>query len=104
LSARLADTAQSVWFYPYKTLIPARLTVVYPREDASGVHLAEPRHAMCAVAVVVTCALAWALRRCWPGLTAAWLAYLIILAPTSGLVRFSPLFAADRYSYAASLP
>jgi len=42
-------------------------------------------------------------RRC-PGFTAAWVAYLIILAPNSGLVRFLPQFAADRYSYVASLP
>ena len=39
-----------------------------------------------------------------PAFAAAWAAYLIILAPSSGLVRFSTWFAADRYSYAASLP
>jgi len=104
LSARLADAALSVWFYPYKTLVPTKLTIVYPRADASVVHLAEPRYAICAVAVLVICALAWVLRRRWPGFLAAWVAYLIILAPNSGLVRFSRQFAADRYSYAASLP
>lgn len=104
VSARLADAALGVWFYPYKTLVPARLTCVYPRPDASVVHLGEPRYALCAVAVVVVTMLAWVSRRRYPGLTAAWLAYLIILAPNSGLVRFSPQFAADRYSYASSLP
>jgi Flp pilus assembly protein TadD len=39
-----------------------------------------------------------------PAFAAAWVAYLIILAPNSGLVRYSSQLAADRYSYAASLP
>ena len=104
LSARLADAAYGVWFYPCKTLVPIGLTIVYPREEESVVHLAEPRFTLCAVGVVAVCFLAWLLRRKVPAFAAAWAAYLIILAPNSGLVRFSPQFAADRYSYAASLP
>ena len=104
LSARLADAALAVWFYPYKTLVPSRLAIFYPRVDASLVFLSEPRYALCAAAVLATCVLAWVMRRRCPGFTAAWAAYLIILAPNSGLVRFLPQFAADRYSYAASLP
>jgi len=104
LSARLADAALVVWFYPYKTFVPSRLAAFYTKADASLVHLAEPRYAVCAAAVLATCVLAWMMRRRCPAFTAAWLAYLIILAPNSGLVRFLPQFAADRYSYAASLP
>ena len=104
LSARLADAAYSVWFYPCKTLVPIGLTIVYPREEASVVHLAEPRFALCAAGVVAVCVLAWLLRRRLPAFAAAWAAYLILLAPNSGLVRFSNQLAADRYSYAASLP
>ena len=104
LSARLADAAYGVWFYPCKTLVPIGLTIVYPREEESVVHLAEPRFALCAAGVVAVCILAWLLRRRVPAFAAAWAAYLIILAPNSGLVRFSTQFAADRYSYAASLP
>jgi len=104
LSARLADAAYSVWFYPCKTLVPIGLTIVYPREADSVVHLAEPRFALCAAGVVAVCLLAWLLRRRVPSFAAAWAAYLIILAPNSSLVRFSTWFAADRYSYAASLP
>jgi len=103
LSARLADAALVVWFYPYKTIVPSRLAVFYTRADASLVHLSEPRYALCAAVVLATCVLAWVMRRRCPGFTAAWLAYLIILAPNSGLVRYLPQFAADRYSYAASL-
>ncbi len=39
------------------------------------------------------------LRRRWPGLLAAWLSYLVILAPNSGIIRFTDQIAADRYSY-----
>ena len=104
LSARLADAAYGVWFYPCKTIAPIGLTIIYPREESSVVHLSEPSFALCAAGVVAVCILAWLLRRRVPALTAAWAAYLIILAPSSGLVRFSTWFAADRYSYAASLP
>src|SRR5262249_35887440 len=44
-----------------------------------------------------------ALRRRWPGLLAAWLSYLAILAPNSGLVRTGDQLAADRYSYIATM-
>ena len=47
LSARLADAAYGVWFYPCKTLVPIGLTIIYPREEESVVHLAEPRFALC---------------------------------------------------------
>ena len=85
-------------------MVPIGLTIAYPREEESVVHLAEPRFALCAAGVVAVCLLAWLLRRRVPAFAAAWAAYLIILAPSSGLVRFSAQFAADRYSYAASLP
>ncbi len=104
LSARLADAAYGVWFYPCKTVVPIGLTIVYPREDPSHVHLSEPSFAACAAGVVAVSLLAWLVRKRMPGFTAAWVAYLVILAPNSGLIRFSPQLAADRYSYAASLP
>jgi hypothetical protein len=43
------------------------------------------------------------LRRRWPELLATWLSYMVILAPTSGIIRFSDQIAADRYSYIATL-
>jgi Flp pilus assembly protein TadD len=39
------------------------------------------------------------LRRNQPGLLAAWVSYLVVLAPSSGLIRTGPMFVADRYSY-----
>ena len=44
------------------------------------------------------------LRRRWPGLLAAWLSYLVILAPNSGIIRNNSFtIAADRYSYVSML-
>jgi len=43
------------------------------------------------------------MRRRWTGLLAAWLSYLVILAPNSGIIRISSQIAADRYSYMAML-
>ena len=40
----------------------------------------------------------------WPALTAAWVVYLLILAPSSGLVRTGPSVTADRYGYVSMLP
>jgi len=33
----------------------------------------------------------------------AWAAYLVLLAPNSGIVWFGPLFVADRYSYVSTM-
>ncbi len=104
LSARLADAAYGLWFYPAKTMLPIGLTIVYPREEDRWVRLTQPGFAACAAGVLAVSLLAWRERRRWPAFAAAWVAYLIILAPNSGLVRYSPQLAADRYSYAASLP
>ena len=43
-------------------------------------------------------------RRQWPGFAAAWLSYLAILAPNSGLVTFGTQLVADRYSYLSTIP
>jgi Flp pilus assembly protein TadD len=42
-------------------------------------------------------------RRRHPGILAAWLAYLALLAPNSGLVTIGSVIAADRYSYLSTM-
>jgi tetratricopeptide (TPR) repeat protein len=42
-------------------------------------------------------------RRRWPAGFAAWVCYLVLLAPTLGVVRYGPQIAADRYTYLPSL-
>jgi tetratricopeptide (TPR) repeat protein len=52
--------------------------------------------------VAVTSGLIWFHKR-FPGLLASWLAYLVLLAPNSGLVVAGKQLAADRYCYLASM-
>ena len=40
----------------------------------------------------------------WPGLAAAWFAYLLLMAPVSGFVRSGFTVVADRYAYLATIP
>ena len=46
----------------------------------------------------------WRLRRKYPGLWAAWLAYGVILLPNVGVIQFSAQITADRYAYLATMP
>jgi Flp pilus assembly protein TadD len=46
----------------------------------------------------------WLARCRWPALPAAWVAYLVMLAPVSGLAHSGHQIAHDRYSYFPSLP
>jgi protein O-mannosyl-transferase len=101
LGSRLASAACAIWFYPAKTLVPLHLRVIYaPCVEAS---LQRPLYAVCAAGAVAFTAVVVLMWRRWPGLAAAWLSYLVILAPNSGLVRITSSVAADRYSYVASM-
>jgi hypothetical protein len=42
-------------------------------------------------------------RRRWPGGLAAWVFYVVLLMPVSGVVTFGPQLVADRFSYLPSL-
>src|SRR5437899_12798393 len=53
--------------------------------------------------VLAVAAIALALRRRWPGLPAAWLAYVVVLLPVLGIAQSGPQIAADRYTYLAAL-
>jgi tetratricopeptide (TPR) repeat protein len=101
LAARVARACYSIWFYLAKTAIPRDIAAFYPltprvdwRSPAIGLSIA----ATLAVSVGLIL-----LRRRWPGPLAAWVSYLVLLAPTPGLVRVGNQAAADRYSYLALL-
>ncbi|MFO0956647.1 MAG: tetratricopeptide repeat protein [Isosphaeraceae bacterium] len=102
-AVRLATAAQSVWFYPTKTLVPWNLTILYP--PPAEVLWTRPYYLGCLLGVVGVTVLGFALRRRYPALLAAWLGYLAVLAPNSGLVQRNwATDANDRYSYAAMMP
>ena len=101
-SARnIAHACYGIWFYLVKTVLPLEITAYYPLPERID-WFAPPFLPAILGTLVVSVAL-FLLRRRRPGLLAAWLSYLIILAPNSGLVRIGDLLGADRYSYLAML-
>lgn len=86
--------------YLGKMLVPWNLAPIYPYRPGPFVF----KHgAMWAILVVGT-ALLLRLRKRWPAATAAWLAYAALIAPVLGIFQAGVHFAADRYSYLATIP
>ena len=56
------------------------------------------------LATLATTVALFLVRRLWPGPLTAWLSYLLVLGPNSGIIRIGQQIAADRYSYIATLP
>jgi Tfp pilus assembly protein PilF len=101
LSFRIGQASFGAVFYLVKTIVPTGLTAFYP--FPLHPNWAEPRFVASIVLVVAaTAAALWFWRRA-PGLSAAWLAYLVLLAPSSGLVPMGRAMTADRYSYLAMM-
>jgi hypothetical protein len=97
LATRIARSCYGIWFYLVKTAIPSDITTLYPlprRLDSFA-----PPFALSILATLAVTAGLLVLRRRRPGLLAAWLSYLVLLAPGSGFFRIGPQLAADRYSY-----
>jgi len=99
--ARVALTAYTLWFYPWKSLWPTGLAAGY--ELPAQISLWEPRFAIALVAVIVITTALILLRRRWPAALTAWVGSAIVLAPVSGVVHSGEQLAADRYSYLACL-
>ncbi len=100
-SAGIARACYAIWFYIWKTLLPLDLIAVYPLPREPN-WLALP-YSLCVLATLAMSAGLFLLRRRWPGLLAAWLSYLLILSPNSGIIRIGDQIVADRYSYMAML-
>ncbi|UCG33982.1 MAG: tetratricopeptide repeat protein, partial [Phycisphaerales bacterium] len=83
------------------TLWPARLSPLY--EYPVKLDILHWPYLLSVVVFVVICLLAWRLRAARPGVGAAWLSYLMILAPVSGLIHAGPQLVADRYTYLATM-
>ena len=97
LDARIALSAYTFAFYPWKTLWPTGLAAGY--ELPFTIRLSEPRFLLALATVIGVTIVAIALRRRWPAGLAAWLAFVIVLVPISGAVHSGEQLAADRYSY-----
>ncbi len=99
LTARLAQTVHSLFFYARKTFFPDGLSPLY---EVSAAPVGALWAAGGLVLAGLTAAL-WVLRRRWPGLLALWASYLVFLAPVSGVLQSGPQATADRYSYLSCL-
>ena len=101
IAARLAIVAYALAFYLWKTLLPVGLAPLY--ELPLPLVPWSPSFLLSGAVVASMSLAALAVRRRWPGFTAAWAAYVVILLPVSGLFQNGPQIAADRYTYLACL-
>jgi tetratricopeptide (TPR) repeat protein len=99
LASRVAQACYGVWFYLVKTVLPTDLTAYYPLP--ARITWSAPVFLLSILATLGVSVGLFLLRRRHPGLLAAWLSYLVILAPNSGLMTVGDQIVADRYSYAA---
>jgi len=99
--ARIAMTAYSLVFYPWKFLWPVGLSPMY--ELPARVDPWAPRFLVPLIAcLAVTLALVALRRRC-PGALAAWVYAALMILPVSGIVHAGFQLAHDRYSYLSGL-
>jgi hypothetical protein len=102
LPIALAWGVYSAAFYVWKTLLPAGLSPLYPMPERGAPMLPAVLLSL-AVVAALTGALV-RLRRRWPGALTAWVVYLVVLAPLSGILPFGRLRGvADRYTYVACI-
>jgi tetratricopeptide (TPR) repeat protein len=98
---RLALAAYSSAFYVGKSLVPWNLSPMYELSDSFS-----PWQASVILGAIATLLLSgfalWGIRRL-PAWFVTWGAYLVLLAPVSGLVHTGFQCAADRYSYLPGL-
>jgi Flp pilus assembly protein TadD len=94
---RIALVGFSSAFYAWKTLLPLRLSPLYELPD--DISILEPRFLAGIGATLLATALVVRHRHRAPAALAAWVVYLILLLPASGLTQTGAQLAADRYSY-----
>ena len=99
---RILIASHGAAFYAAKTVWPAHLSPYYLLPvDLLTIAPALALHAAAAAAATL---ILFRLRRRWPAALVAWICYLLILAPVSGLAQNGQQLAADRYSYLSCLP
>jgi len=102
IMGRLALACYSVWFYLIKTLWPINLHAFPMRPEP--LDWTQAPYVVSMLGTIVVSVGLYRHRRHYPGWLAAWLAYLLLLAPTSGLVTYGRQAIGDRYSYLAITP
>lgn len=95
---RLEMAIYGAAFYPAKVLWPADLSPLY---EWDGAELHTGRNLVVLLGVTALGAALW---KKTPAPLVAWVLYLVILSPVSGIAQSGPQLAADRYSYFSCLP
>ncbi|MBZ0220963.1 MAG: tetratricopeptide repeat protein [Candidatus Methylomirabilis sp.] len=98
-AAKLAIASRAVVFYLYKLIIPIGLAPVYPVDFSAG-PLTIIVYGLIAAFITGVCIY---LLRFSRAPLAAWLFYLVTLAPVSGIIKAGEQAAADRYTYLPTL-
>jgi tetratricopeptide (TPR) repeat protein len=97
---KAAVSAYSLAFYLWKTIAPTGLAPLYDMppdiDPLGGVYLAGYFVAIAGSVV------AWRARKKRPGISAAWVLFVLILLPLLGVHQNGPQIAADRYTYNAA--
>lgn len=102
LVARLCQAAYGLTFYVQKTLWPSDLAAIYELPSAF-----DPRDPRWIVGAIGAAALLFAAVACFrraPAVTAAVVAYVVLVSPVLGLLQSGVQLVADRYSYVATIP
>ena len=101
ISYRVGQALYGIIFYLWKSILPFNLSPLYelPYDFDAWI----PLFPLCGAAVVAISAVFYLLRHRWPALLAAWLYYLLLLAPVAGIAQSGPQLVADRYSYFACM-
>ena len=97
LLPRFAQVLYSLAFYPWKTVVPIELSPLYPFRPFTD--LWNLPLLLSGLFVFSLTAVLFLARRRWPAGLAAWIFYMVLLAPLSGIVAFGPHLVADRFNY-----
>ncbi|MEP6733376.1 MAG: tetratricopeptide repeat protein [bacterium] len=100
LGQKLAISAFGLAFYLWKTMVPLGLAPLYqmPRSLALG----SAPFVASYIVVAMLFGAAWRARQRRPAVTAALIAFTVIVLPMLGVVQNGPQIAADRYTYHAA--
>ena len=99
--ARLTAAAYSFLMALFRAIWPVSLSPLY--EMPARISPLEPRFAVALGGVVLVTAVLIGLRGWWPAGLAAWMFSVLMLAPTSAIVRQGADLAPDRYSYLSGM-
>lgn len=98
LASRIASVPVHAVFYLLKTLLPIRLSPLYP-----DIALTLPRILGALFLLAALAAAAFRLRRTAPAMALGLLVFSLFLFPASGIVRFGIQSIADRFTYLPAL-